>query len=322
MTNLVLTVSFLVVMAVVAFGQESARVERALPNLCSGPPGDPLPPVRPNRPPAAEMAAKRRQHPYLFFDAESRQALRDRAKDEPWRALAERLRTHAEECLKREMPPLPKVFEGIRPYLPDGSYNPEYLRHNYDDFYHQAYVVKEVVPTLAFAYQLTADPRFGQAGKEWLLGFASRSKLARKEREADFDAANVAFGLALGYDWLWELLSESERQVVQDALTRLAKPIVAAGKRFLESKQPDLSRGNLGNNHQTRTHGLFGLTPLVLLYELPEAAEWLDVEIQAHRDRLYPSAWAPNGEHLDAWDHFESSLDDPIPFVVALKRLG
>ena len=46
------------------------------------------------------------------------------------------------------------------------------------------------------------------------------------------------------------------------------------------------------------------------------------LEIQLHRDRLYPSAWAPDGEHLDAWDHFHASLEDPIAFVVALKQMG
>ena len=270
------------------------------------------------------MAAKRRQHPYLFFDAGSRQALRDRSKTEPFRTLAERIRVHAEACLKRQIPPMAVDPEGIPRQLPDGSWNPAWLRHSYDPntYYAQCYAVKEVIPTLAFAYQLTGDRRFGDAGKEWLLSFAARPKFCPTGDGADFVAGYTAFGMALGYDWLWELLSEPERRQVQQALTVLAMPMVAAAKDILTRPHPNLHRGWFGNNHTTRSHGLFGLTPLALLYELPEAAEWLDAEIQLNRDRLYPSAWAPDGEHLDAWDHFRESLEDPIAFVVALKQMG
>ena len=78
--------------------------EHILKNLCSGPPADPLPPLRPNKPTAAEMTAKPRQHPYLFFDASSRQAMRDRGKAEPNRTFFERLIKHADDCLNRPIP--------------------------------------------------------------------------------------------------------------------------------------------------------------------------------------------------------------------------
>jgi uncharacterized protein DUF4962 len=295
-----------------------------LTNLCSGPPADPLPPLRANRPSASEMAATPRRHPYLFFEADSRQALRDRAKAEPFRGLAERLRAHAEDCLTRTIPPAAMDLTGIPSFLPDGSYNPEWLRRSADKntYYTQSYAVQEVIPTLAFAYQLTSDARFGRAGKEWLLSFAARPKLAETGRETDFGAGYMAFGLALGYDWLWDLLSEPDRVQVQQALTMLTKPIVVVAKDFLQRPDPDLHRAWFGNNHRTRTHGLCGLALLALLHDVPDAAGWLDAEIQLHRDRLFPSAWAPNGEHLDAWGHFRASLEDPIAFVVALQRMG
>lgn len=296
--------------------------ERDLPNLSSASTADPLPRLRANRPAAAEMAARPRVHPYLFFDASTRGQLRDRARTEPFLGLAQRVRTLAEDCLKRSIPPLAKDYGDITPFLPNGNYNPEFLRHNTDDFYDQADIVSEVIPALGFAYQLTGDQRFGEAGREWLLNFARRETLVRKMKAADFSAGYAAFGMALGYDWLWELLSEPERRQVQLSLAGLARPIVAAAAALLRAPAPERSRGSLGNNHRTRTHGLFGLTPLALLYEHPEAAEWLDLEIQLHRDRLYPSAWAPNGEHLDGRDHFESSLDDPMPFLAALRQMG
>ena len=300
----------------------AAPGEHVLRNLCSGAPGDPLPPVRANHPSAAEMAVRRRQHPYLFFDVGSRQQLLDRMTTEPFASLAERLRAHAEACLKRPIPSLARVTEGGNAYLPDGSYNPEFLRNNYDDLYQQSSVVMEVIPTLGFAYQLTGDPRYGDAGRRWLLNYAARPILAKKERAADFGAADVMFGLSLGYDWLWELLSEPERALVQNKLAEMAGPMITAARKLLANPHPERIRGDLGNNHPARTHGLFGVTALVLLYELPEAKEWLDVEIQLNRDRLLPSVWAPDGEYIDAWDHFDSVLDDPAPFLVALQHMG
>ena len=286
MKNLIPILALLAAPWTAAAGE--APVVQVLANLCSGPPADPLPPIRDNSPSAAEMAGSPREHPYLFFDKTSLADLRARAQAEPFLSLAARLRAHAEKCLAIPLPAQARRIEAVKALLPDGSYNPEYLRNAYDDFYKQSYLVKEVIPTLGFAYQLTGDPRYGEAGKVWLLNFASRLELSRKQRSADFDAANMIFSLSLGYDWLAELLDEPQRQLVRSALVHMAGPMVASANGSLSDQEPDLIRGSLGNNHTTRTHGLFGLTPLVLLYEVPEARDWLDAEIQLQRDRLLP----------------------------------
>jgi hypothetical protein len=313
----------LLLLAALALSQAAVQAEQlTLKNLCSGPPADPLPPLRPNHPPAAAMASQPKQHPFLFFTAASRQALRERAQAEPFRSIEKRLRAHAEACLKREIPKA-SAPSPVPARLPDGSMNPAYLRNaTLNEFPFQSYAIKEVLPTLGFAFQLTGDARFGAAGKKWLLELSARSQFAATGGEADFTASNTAYGMALGYDWLWELMDDAERKQVRETLIRIAQPIAASAKKYLAEPQPELLGGRFGNNHMTRTHGLFGLAALALLYEVPEARTWLDDEIQLHRDRLFPSAWAPNGEHIDAWDHFDASLGDPIPFMVALKRLG
>lgn len=297
-------------------------MENVLHNLSSGPPADPLQQLGANKPSAGEMADYPRQHPYLFFDSSSRLELRARTNTEPYRSLLERIRGHADQCLSLPLPATARVIDGIKQLLPDGSYNPEYLKNNYDDLYKQSSTVLDVIPALGFAWQVTGDQRYGAAGKRWLLNFASRPQLARIDRATDFDAANMMTGLALGYDWLAELLDADEKQQVKLALSGLARPIFAAGKKILADSRPELSRGILGGNHATTTHSLFGLTALALLYELPEAQQWLDMEIQLQRDRLLPSMWAPDGEYIDGWDHFSAGLDAPVPFLVALKRLG
>ena len=69
------TTAVLAVMVALGAAIPAARAQVAqhvLKNLSSGPPADPLPPLRANRPSAVEMAAKPRQHPYLFFDVNSR----------------------------------------------------------------------------------------------------------------------------------------------------------------------------------------------------------------------------------------------------------
>jgi Domain of unknown function (DUF4962) len=294
--------------------------ERVLKNLVVLP-SDPLPPVRANKPSAAEMSATPKQHPYLFFTANERQTLRARITQEPFRALADRLRVHAEDCLKREIP-ASVDFAELPPTLADGSINPAWLKQEYyDPFYKNGYLVREVVSTLAFAYQLTGERRFGEAAKTWVLDFARRPKLSTKLRAADFETGNLALGLALGYDWLWDLLEPAERQQVRQALAKLMGPTVADAREMLAFKVPQMQRGYMGGNHRRRTHGLFGIIPLTVLYEVPEAKEWLDLEIQLNRDRLYPSALAPNGENMEAWDHFNESFHDAMMFTVALQHM-
>lgn len=249
--------------------------------------------------------------------------LRDRSRREPLHGLARRILAHADECAGRSIPPPATINDTIAQFLPDRSLNPAFLREfDQNQFARQGYLAVEVLPTLGLAYQLTGERKYAEAGRRWLLAFAALQKVAAKGKEADFDAGHVAFGIALGYDWLWEVLSEPERNQVRASLIRIAGPMIADAKKFLTMRDPQRARGVMGGNHRRRTHGLFALTPLVLLYELPEAASWLDEEIQLHRDRLFPAGYAPNGEHIDAWDHFESSLSDPMPFVVALKRMG
>jgi hypothetical protein len=309
----------------------TAGIERApaqaaqhvLTNLSSGAAADPLPPLRANRPSAAEMAAKPRRHPYMFFDAGSRQALRDRAQAEPFRGLAQRLQKDADECLARPVPSPATIRDDIPEFLANGSYNPAYLREfDRNQFGVKGYLMAKVIPTLGFAYQLTGQPKYAEAGRRWLLSLASWKKFGTKGKEADFDAGHFAYALALGYDWLWEVLDEPGRRQVQEAVTRIAGPMMVQAKDIMGRPHPQLNRGYMEGNHPRRTHGLFSLVPLAVLYEVPAAQGWLDTEIQYQRDRLYPSAFAPDGEHADAWDHFSVSLDEPTPFVVALQRMG
>jgi len=284
---------------------------------------DPLPALRPNRPAAQVLAQQRREHPYLLFDGRERGALRARAATEPYRSLRERLRQHADRCLEIAIPPPADMRDDMPMFLPDGRANPEYAREEYaTEYFRHSYLLRDVLPTLAFAYQLTGEERYARSARQWLLTFAARQKFAPRGREADFHLAQVTFAFALGYDWLWEILIEPERRLVREKLAELAKPMHEACLNLLEYPTPQDLRGALGGNHIRRTQGLFAVVPLALLYEVPDAARWLDAQITLHRDRLYPSAFAPNGEHVDMWDHFNTSLDDPMVFTVALQRLG
>lgn len=296
--------------------------ELTLPNLASAIPWDPLPPLRANHPSAAEMAQVKQAHPYLFFTAESRETLRQRRNQEPFTTLEKRIRKRADEYVLREAPPQ-ATMRKLPMYLPDGSYNPEYAEEEYaNQFFKQSYLMREVIPTLGFAYQLTGERAYAEAGKRWLLAYARREKFTPPGREADFHIAQVMFALSLGYDWLHEALDEKERDEVRSRLVQLSGPMHEAGKEILNQPVRSLSRKSLGGNHFRRTHGMFSLTPLVLLYEVTEAQQWLDVELQVQRDRLYPSGYAPDGAYQDAWDHYRSSLDDPMPFAAALHHMG
>lgn len=293
-----------------------------LKNLCTASEGDPLPQLGGGLSEIEALTGKPRTHPYLFFSSADRERMRDLAKVEPYASVLARLQIHAEECLREAIPAKARVLNGIKEFQADGSYNPAYLRNDYDDLYRQSYLVKDVIPTLGLAWQLTGDKRYGSVGKAWLMDFATRPQLVRKERATDFDAANMLFGLSLGYDWLAELLSKGEREKVLSALKKIGEPMAVAAQELLASSRPNEIRGILGNNHTTRTHGMFGLASLGLIYEVPEAKKWLDLEVRLNRDRLLPSAWAPDGEYIDAWDHFDASLEDSVPFLVALCHLG
>lgn len=189
----------------------------------------------------------------------------------------------------------------------------------YDRFYaamHDAAIVEH----LAFASSLSDpehDPYFN-AARTWLLATA---KVWKNESHNKPDASKayavlrVLKALAVGYDVLFDRLSETERQQVRDTLTAVGDPYYA----FFQ--EPTTAGEGYNKHHGSVDAAPFGVAALALLGEVDQAQAWLDLATKKHADYLLPYALTPSGTNDQSSNFWASTLHYRIFFCDALRRV-
>jgi Domain of unknown function (DUF4962) len=81
----------------------------------------------------------------------------------------------------------------------------------------------DLVPDLAFAWLMSGDPEVLAAAKKQLLRLTSGDGWGAREGLADLVPAHYLLGVALGYDWLYDVLTPAERTQVSARLGREAE---------------------------------------------------------------------------------------------------
>ncbi|MGA2015513.1 MAG: heparinase II/III family protein [Opitutaceae bacterium] len=152
---------------------------------------------------ADPLAHLRAGHPRLLFTDADLAAAREAAGTDPLRAaLHERIVAAATACLASR----PLVHELIGPRLLKQS---------------RAAIVQ--IATCAMAYRLTGDARFAQRATSDMLTVAA---FPDWNPSHFLDVAEMSFGVAIGYDWLYPELSRPQRAAIRGAL--LAKALAFA----------------------------------------------------------------------------------------------
>ncbi len=261
-----------------------------------------------------------RQHPYLFFSADDLPRLRELAATEPWSQAADLIVRSAEAVVSADIPPEPD--EGPdQPRDEQGNYTAEYLRIHYE-FYDAGHAINDIVPTLAMAWLLTGDRRFADRAKQWLLHYSTWKQWSVRSALADNQSAHSYMGLAIGYDWLYDQLTEDERARVRAALRRLGETF----QRYrggLAQQELAGHRGGIANNHTWVSHAAPAVGALVQLYEEPAAREWLETEIVCWRDKILPASIGRDGEYIDGSGGWLSyCLQNGLLFLAAMRRNG
>ncbi len=76
---------------------------------------------------------------------------------------------------------------------------------------------KQRMGTVALAYKLTGDKKYADRGVEILLAACSFENWAPHN---GLSLADMMFTVAIGYDWLYDCLTEDERKIVRDAVVK------------------------------------------------------------------------------------------------------
>lgn len=132
------------------------------------------------------------------------------------------------------------------------------------------------VRCLSVAGRILEDEKLINQAKDCLLQLAAWDVHGTTSREYNDECSfRVVYGLAFGYDWLYEYLSESERETVRNSLFVRTEEVA---KHVLVNSRIHFS---LYDSHAVRSLSSV-LTPccMALLGERKEAKDWLDYTIE------------------------------------------
>ncbi len=153
----------------------------------------------------------------LYFGRDDLPALRERAGRGVGKLIAERIRQQADRYLDRTYPEPPATYAG------GGWLSAVDPVQNFD--------AGGILPC-AFTYLLTGDPRYAQAARRgliaycrvehWTDGDLARYPLGWGGYGNPFQEAESARFVAPAYDWIYNVLSDSERELVRRSLREKA----------------------------------------------------------------------------------------------------
>lgn len=254
------------------------------------------------------VAPKVTGHPRLYFTTAELEKLRaDRANGERaviWKNLAE----SAEWCLTKK----PRT-EWIAPVADDPIYE-----NLYDRFYAMM-MDMAITEHLAFAYALSGDAKYGDAARQWTLGCCRAWRPDADAKPDDgkaYAVMRLLKGVAVGYDMVYDRLSEEERREIREMLAKTASNYYRDYFNTAERLSPEFH-----THHAHVQLSSFGVTALALLGEVPEARDWVALTTKKFEDDLLPKGLAKDGAQIEGATFWASTMHYRLFYMDALRRV-
>lgn len=203
-------------------------------------------------------------------------------------------------------------------WIPTADKDPQY-ENLYDRFYaamHDAAIVEHLAFTSALSNP--GDDRYFAPARKWTLAVANVWKNeAHNKPDANkaYAVLRVVKAIAIGYDVLFDRLTDAERKELRDTLISICTPY----NRFFND--PATAGAGYNKHHGSVDAAPFGVAALALLGDTDEAAPWLDVAVKKHSDYLLPYALTPSGTNDQSSNFWASTLQYRIFFCDPLRRV-
>src|SRR3954469_20193428 len=248
-------------------------------------------------------------HPRLYFTAADLPQLRDLRKSGVHAKIWANMIGSADWCAQQS----PRTE-----WIPTAEKDPEF-ENLYDRFYaamHDAAIVEHLAFTSALSNP--SNDRYFDPARNWLLAAA---KIWKNEAHNKPDASKayavlrVVKALAVGYDVLFERLTEPQRKEVRDTIVAICDPYYT----FFQA--PSAAGAGYNKHHGSVDAAPFGVAALAVLGENNHAQAWLDLAIKKHVDYLLPYALTASGTNGQSSNFWASTLQYRIFFCDPLKRV-
>ncbi len=165
--------------------------------------------------------------------------------------------------------------------------------------------------SLAFAYLITGEARYGNPGRDLLLYVSRWNPYGTSGRSINDEVSmRLLYAMSRAYDWLHPMLTPEERLVVQKSMRERGNDVYLTMRR---TRFEDL----LLDNHLTRTMGFLGQAAIAFMGEIPEAEVWFDYIVS-----LFLLKYPPWGGDEGGWSqgvgYWQAYVGWVLEFAVAL----
>jgi len=205
-----------------------------------------------------------RERPRLFFTSQRVARLKERIEqDERFRQGWLRIKERADRQLKEELVSKEHAEAGTGQH---GNYGAPSGQ------------MASMASTLGLAYRMTDNKEYAQKLTEALLHYSELSRWAGDAGHiprwhSELNTARFCFGYAVGYDCIYDALSESQRLAIAQSMIRLG--ILPTLKDWLLPHERIHALDSMGHNWWSVCVSMAGLAAMSLLGDEPQAEQWV-----------------------------------------------
>jgi len=144
--------------------------------------------------------------------------------------------------------------------------------------------ITDMAGTLGLAYQMTGDTRYAKKLRDALIHYGTLNRWAGDANRdppwhSELNTARFCYGYAVGYDSIYDFLSEQERKTIAGSMVRLGiKPTLDD---WILGEKRIHALDSMGHNWWSVCVSMAGLAALSLLDDVPQAADWIQDVSQA-----------------------------------------
>ena len=233
--------------------------------------------------------------PGLFFDADDHARIVARSTALPWLTQARtEIMRRADEFMQTPLDPYP-------------------LTGPQNDLGTAGRALQNRLGTLGFVSFLTGDERYAQYGRAMLLAVVRQTEPGNHAHwRGHLQEADAAQALAMGYDWMFDVMTPAERAEVRAELEKIGTILYES-----DTTWGAPAPGVASCNHNSVHFGALGLVALAL----GDKPEWLAASTE--RVRLYFEHFSDDTGYATEGHHYVGyGLGGAVPFSMALARHG
>lgn len=214
--------------------------------------------------------------PMLFFTAEKLERLHRRIdEDKVFRQAWDKLLGRADRLLKAELV--------SKEYAEGGT-------GQHGNYGRPSGQITDMGGTLGLAYRMTGDKRYAGKLRDALIHYGTFNRWAGDAHNdppwhSELNTARFCYGYAVGYDSIYDFLSEQEKKTIAGSLVRLGiRPTLDD---WILGDKRIHALDSMGHNWWSVCVSMAGLAALSLLDDVPQANEWVQSVSQSFPEFFY-----------------------------------